>query len=190
MRRIRRMGILGPRRLRPRWFRGGPIRPLAAPVIRRLRRAHGLVTQGSYAEGASELELIAEEAAARGIPRGAVLMVEAGLAWILAGELARGLPLAERGLGWMGEGDAGTRLAMLRDRVAATLRQAGHAAEAERIQQAFASGGAAPSAPPAKRDLPAVCPQCGGAVRPDEVEWVDETSAVCDYCGSVLKSAA
>ena len=190
MRRMRRLGILGPRRLRPRWFRGGPIRPLAAPVIRRLRRAHGLVTQGAYSEGAAELELIAEEAAARGIPRGAVLMVEAGLAWILAGEVARGLPLAERGLGWMIEGEAGARLAMLRDRVAATLRQAGHPAEAERIEQTFASGGSALSAPPAQRDLPALCPQCGGTVRPDEVEWIDATSAVCDYCGSVLKSTA
>jgi hypothetical protein len=132
--------------------------------------------------------MIGEEAAARGIPRGALLLVEAGLAWILAGDAARGVPLAEKGLAWMSEGEAGTRLGMLRDRVAESLREAGHNAEADRIQRAYAAGAPSEPAPPGKRNLPAQCPQCGGTVRSDEVEWIDDTSAVCDYCGSVLKS--
>jgi hypothetical protein len=109
------------------------------------------------------------------------------VAWILAGETARGLTLAERGLGWIREGESGTKLAMLRDRVVEALRKSGHTAEADRIQQAFGSA-VVPEADAARRSLPAACPQCGGAVRPDEVDWIDDRTAVCDYCGSVVKS--
>lgn len=36
--------------------------------------------------------------------------------------------------------------------------------------------------------LPAVCSQCGAPVRSDEVEWIDEMSAECDFCGAVLQA--
>ena len=36
--------------------------------------------------------------------------------------------------------------------------------------------------------LPAQCPGCGAPVRTDEVDWVNENSAACPYCGSVLLS--
>jgi hypothetical protein len=148
------------------------------------------VAAGDFGEGAAELEAIAEQAAANGIPMAALLMVEAGLAWIQGGEVARGVPLAERGLAWVSEGEAGTRLAILRDRVADTLRKEGHATEAEAILNSFAAAEAAPRQPAARKDLPGRCPQCGGIVRTDEVEWIDEASAVCDYCGSILKAGA
>jgi hypothetical protein len=35
--------------------------------------------------------------------------------------------------------------------------------------------------------LPAICSQCGAPVRSDEVEWIDDTSAECDFCGVVLQ---
>jgi hypothetical protein len=35
--------------------------------------------------------------------------------------------------------------------------------------------------------LPTNCPQCGGPMRSDEVEWVDRTSAECNYCGGVVQ---
>jgi hypothetical protein len=189
MRWLRRGGFLGRRRLRPRWFRGGSIRPLATPVIRRLRRAHNMVAAGEFGEGAAELEAIAQQAAAKGIPMAALLMVEAGLAWIQGGEVSRGVALAERGLAWVSEGEAGTRLAMLRDRVGDTLRKAGYSAEAEAILKSFEVAEATPQQPAVRKDLPGECPQCGGIVRTDEVEWIDDSSAVCDYCGSILKAS-
>jgi hypothetical protein len=36
--------------------------------------------------------------------------------------------------------------------------------------------------------LPAVCSQCGAPVRSDEVEWIDDMSAECDFCGAVLQA--
>jgi hypothetical protein len=41
---------------------------------------------------------------------------------------------------------------------------------------------------PAASHLPGRCPQCGGPVQADEVEWIASTQALCDYCGSNLVS--
>jgi hypothetical protein len=35
--------------------------------------------------------------------------------------------------------------------------------------------------------LPTHCPSCGAAVRPVEVEWLDEMTAECAYCGSPVR---
>ena len=35
--------------------------------------------------------------------------------------------------------------------------------------------------------LPVMCPQCGGPMRSDEVEWIDQHSAECNYCGGVVQ---
>jgi hypothetical protein len=41
---------------------------------------------------------------------------------------------------------------------------------------------------PAKKPiLPTHCPSCGAAVKPDEVEWLDEITAECGYCGSPVR---
>jgi D-tyrosyl-tRNA(Tyr) deacylase len=37
--------------------------------------------------------------------------------------------------------------------------------------------------------LPAKCPACLAPVRADEVEWIDETSAECAFCGTTLKAS-
>lgn len=41
----------------------------------------------------------------------------------------------------------------------------------------------------ARGRLPAACPQCGGPVRSDEVDWIDPGSAECPYCGAVLQTS-
>lgn len=35
--------------------------------------------------------------------------------------------------------------------------------------------------------LPVHCPTCGGPINPKEVEWVDDRSAICDFCGSIVR---
>jgi hypothetical protein len=36
--------------------------------------------------------------------------------------------------------------------------------------------------------LPATCHQCGAPVRSNQVEWIDDSSAECDFCGAVLQT--
>ena len=31
------------------------------------------------------------------------------------------------------------------------------------------------------------CPSCGASLRPDEVEWLDDVTAECAYCGSPVR---
>jgi hypothetical protein len=35
--------------------------------------------------------------------------------------------------------------------------------------------------------LPTHCPSCGAALKPTEVEWLDELTAECAYCGSPVR---
>jgi len=39
-----------------------------------------------------------------------------------------------------------------------------------------------------KRWLPTQCPQCGGALAINSVQWISSFEARCPYCGSVLKA--
>jgi hypothetical protein len=43
---------------------------------------------------------------------------------------------------------------------------------------------------PKTKSLPPNCPQCGAPLRSDEVDWIDNQSAECGFCGSVIKTAA
>ena len=36
--------------------------------------------------------------------------------------------------------------------------------------------------------LPGNCPKCGAPLRPGEVDWVDDRSAECSYCGSLVSA--
>jgi hypothetical protein len=38
-----------------------------------------------------------------------------------------------------------------------------------------------------KPPLPTHCPACGAALWPDEVEWLDDVTAECAYCGSPVR---
>jgi hypothetical protein len=38
--------------------------------------------------------------------------------------------------------------------------------------------------------LPSTCPKCGAPVRSDEIEWIDDRSAECIYCGTTLQAAS
>lgn len=74
----------------------------------------------------------------------------------------------------------------------AELRRLGHADEADELATWLStmlkghentSWGGQQSAP---RRLLTKCLHCGGGVRSDEVEWIDEGTAECSYCGSPI----
>ncbi|MGD0003140.1 MAG: hypothetical protein ABSE06_02795 [Anaerolineaceae bacterium] len=41
---------------------------------------------------------------------------------------------------------------------------------------------------PGQQRLPPTCPQCGAPVRGDEVDWINQYSAECIYCGAVIQT--
>jgi len=47
---------------------------------------------------------------------------------------------------------------------------------------------ASASATTRKPILPTHCPGCGGPVRADEVDWLDDVTAECNWCGSPVRA--
>ncbi len=35
--------------------------------------------------------------------------------------------------------------------------------------------------------LPTHCPGCGAPIHPDDVDWIDNVTAECEYCGSPVR---
>jgi len=178
-----------------RGFRRGAVRRAMQPnVPPMLRRAHELMAAGNYAAAAEAFETLARAGEARSHPKTGQMYLQAGRARVLAGQAAAGFAHLKRGLELMA--DRPMQAQRVGERVAAELDERGMSAEAQEIRQWLASrfpvqsgatrGGAAAST---KRPLlPTKCPECGGAVRADEADWIDEVTVECDYCGSAIRA--
>ncbi len=164
---------------------------------RRLARAHSLVQTASYAEAAALYAQLAEDARAAGHPRAAQLSLEAGRANMLAGQAEAAVREIREGLELLAEMGRWRILRAAGERAVAELHQHGMTQEAEEIAAYLhealegaprdAARAPAPSARPPL--LPTHCPQCGGAVHSDEIEWIDPHTAECAYCGSPIRAA-
>ncbi len=158
-----------------------------------LRRAHELMSAGNYAAAAEAFETLAHAGEARSHPKTGQMFLQAGRARLLAGQAA-GFAHLKRGLELMA--DRPMQMQKVGGRVVAELDERGMSAEAQEIRQWLQSrspvqseatrGGAV--IPAKKPILPTKCPECGGAVRVDEADWIDEVTVECDYCGSPIRA--
>lgn len=158
-----------------------------------LQEANLAFDKGEFGRAAELFERIAEGADARGGPRAPLFHLQAGRARIFAGQTAQGMPSLKRGLALLVERQQYQRLAQARKRVLDELIASGMTDEAAEIDAWLISISPPPSEyetqlPPSKKPvLPTHCPQCGATLRPDEVEWLDEVTAECGYCGSPVR---
>jgi len=170
---------------------GRPLRRAFAPdVPPLLRRANQMLSAGNHAEASSAYEQLARAAEARGGPRAPFFYIQAGRARMLSGHAADGVELLERGLGLFAMRGQQLKAANVGPRLVLELSARGYTAEAQQVSDyldELIPGFAAPSTEKKasrRPALPAHCPACGAPLRPDEVEWVDDSAAVCEYCGS------
>jgi hypothetical protein len=158
-----------------------------------LQEANLAFDKGEFGRAAELFEKIAQAADARGGPRAPLFHLQAGRSRIYAGQLSLAMPCLKRGLELLAQRKQLEHLHRAGLRVMAELHERGLTRESAEIE-AFLT----PSLPailatetgstPAKRPvLPTHCPQCGAALRPDEVEWLDESTAECAYCGSPVR---
>jgi len=168
---------------------------LLGPGMRILRRAHALFARGAYSESAALFENLAVESRRRGYPRSFRLLLQAGRAAILAGNISYGVDLLLQGLKLLYDQDM-TDLAQQRgEQLIVELGQQGLHPEAERVKTWMESVGLDTGSPGKISDgrisgfpaLPPNCPGCGAPLRPDEVDWIDPQTAVCEFCGSVVR---
>jgi hypothetical protein len=165
--------------------------PVVPPA---LQRANALMAEGNYKVAAQEFEFLARGAEVRFPQRAPQLYLQAGKARILNGEVEAGMAHFKHGLSMMAAAGQLQILQRAGSRIVAELNERGLVKEAEQIRGILQSvpqsapGGVAASAPTKKPALPTHCPGCGGPVRPDEVEWLDDVTAECIYCGSPVRA--
>jgi hypothetical protein len=179
-------------------FRRRPIRrrfqgPKRQAGLERLQRANRLMAEEAYIEAGNLFEELASGAARRRIPRAPQLFLQAGNAFIKAGKHEHGFDLLRRGLHLMERMGQYRRLPIVSQRVLNELESLGLVEEREtlekEIQQLLSQKGLSFSTEikEQKPRLPGKCPQCGGTVHPNEIEWIDDRTATCVYCGSILE---
>ncbi len=174
-----------------RFLRGTP----PPPVPPALQRARRLMDAGAYAEAAQTFHDLAQKAEERFPERAPFLYFEAGHAAILCGDHKKAVAHFRSGLTLLASQQRFHRVQKAGARITAELRERGLQAEADEIETLIKNNlptqlTAESSSPQKRAILPTHCPSCGAAVRPDEVEWLDEVTAECDYCGSPVRAEA
>src|SRR5215212_688540 len=173
-----------------RMFRRQIRRTLAQDVPPVLQEAIFVFDKGEYGRAAELFERIAEAASGRGGRRAPLFHLQARRARLFAGQTALGLPSLKLGLELLAERGQFRRLHQAGMRVISELNERGLKKEAAEIEGWLKSVLAAapsfdlPGPSPKSPVLPAHCPACGATLRLDEIEWLDDATAECAYCGS------
>lgn len=157
-----------------------------------LQRANQLMASGDYASAADAYRQLAQGAENRFPQRAPFLFMEAGRAAILSGQTKIGVAHLRRGLTILASQGRIVRMQAFAQRAVDELKARGLNAEAEEIASLLIGNDpeetSTPQTAASKRPLlPTHCPSCGAALRVDEIEWMDEVTAECDYCGSPVR---
>lgn len=169
-------------------------KPMQAQVFQALGRAHRLMESRQFAQAFPIFQRLADGAAERGMPvQAANLYLKAAHARLEMGGADEAAELAHRAIQLFADAGQEQRLRALLPQLTRALEEKGHHGQAVTLRAEMEAllGGLGPAlqAAPAQRGtLPAKCPSCSGPVRADEVEWIDEHSAECAYCGSVIQA--
>ena len=155
--------------------------------------ANQMFESGNYQEAAERFEAIAQAAETRGGPRAPQFYLQAGRARILTGQTEAGLTDLKHGLSLYAKRGEWLHLRRAGRRILAELNEHGLADAAQEVSAWL--NGAIPAdsqnipetSPARKTVLPTHCPSCGAALRPDEVDWLDDITAECAYCGSPVR---
>jgi hypothetical protein len=163
-----------------------------------LRQAHHLMETGDYQQASTLFWRLAEIAEKRNLPgRAPFLFIQAGRAFSLSGNskmaksgLIHGFELLVASNRWRALNDISNRvLQELNNSNKPELAAAIEAWIKENVPENVNL--TPPQSVPStstRPGLPAKCPYCGASVSPVDVDWLDETSAACNYCGSVITS--
>ena len=170
-----------------RIFRRQIRKTLAQEVPPILQEANFAFSKGEYGRAAELFEKLARVTDGRDGPRAPLFHLQAGRARVLAGQTRLGMPSLKRGLELLAGRRQVQRLHQFGTRTVDEMNQYGHKNEAAEIETWLKS--VLPEMPLSEANakkplLPTHCPSCGAPLRPDEVEWMDDVTAECGYCGN------
>ena len=152
-----------------------------------LQNANQLMSIGDYPAAAAAFEDLAGRAEKHGGPRAPFLFLQAGQARILAGQIPAGLAHTKHGLSLLAQAQRYNLLYRTGTRIVQELKAQALEKEALEISALIGAHPAASAEPPADRltqakpVLPTHCPACGGPLRSDEADWIDEITAECPF---------
>ncbi len=170
--------------------------PFAPHIRQQIREANQLLQSGQYIQAGDAFAGLASQASESGHPRRAAnFHAQAAHAYINGKNENLALAQSRNALTLFQQLGIVARLAQFWRNIQNHLQRAGMTSALASLRQEFGSKidltslpqPAAPT-PVQQGHLPAQCPGCGAPVRTDEVEWVDEQSAECPFCGSILIS--
>lgn len=175
-----------------RVFRRHIRKALAQDVPPILQEANFAFSKGEYGRAAELFEKIARAADGRAAPRASLFHLQAGRSRILAGQTTLGMPSIKRGLELLAERRQFGRLHRTGTRIHTELNEHGfknEAAEVDMWLQSIMTETPTVESPARRPNLPAHCPSCGAIIQSDEVDWLNEVTAECGYCGSSFGEA-
>jgi hypothetical protein len=180
-------------------FRRPRFRPLRAQQMlgalemSRLREANELMATGQPEKAASVFLQLARQMQSSQHPRKAAnLHAMAANAFADAKQEAPALQQAQVALRFFLQLQMMPRVAQFYGNIRNKMNQNGMSASVADLEKEFGNALANLPAHPMgsqqtnARHLPTSCPKCGAALRSDEVEWLDASTASCSFCGSVI----
>ncbi len=172
-----------------------PIRRVVAPEVPPLlQRANQLLETGNYAVAAEAYEQLARGALSRGGPRAPMIFLQAGRARLLNNEAKQSFEHIKQGLLMLATSAYWVRFQRAGQLAVQEYKQRELTVEAEAIEKLINSRLPAGFSSQEilethtkKPVLPTHCPSCGAALRPNEIDWFDEVTAECAYCGNPVR---
>jgi hypothetical protein len=158
-----------------------------------LKRAHQLMENGNHSDASNIFERLARGAEDKGMLRHAPnLYLQAARANLLSGDIKKGADLVNHGLGIFAKTQRWPALARAGNRVVGELNNLGYPEISEEISKWLTA--TLPESLESYQQLqdknvkfPLKCPYCGGTLRLDEIERIDNTTGECPYCGSAVR---
>ena len=156
----------------------------------KLFRAQELFQRGEFAQAAGLFEEMAKQAEGSGmLDRAGDLHLQAARCHLQLNNLERADREGLHALRLFLRAGRLPKVRRMLPRMIAVLEQHGRHQEARELREKAAQLlGPLPATAGRRGTLPGKCPNCGGPIKPDEVNWAGPRSAECPYCGSVVNA--
>jgi DNA-directed RNA polymerase subunit RPC12/RpoP len=169
------------------------VAPLSANQLAVLVKANQLMADGKSSEAGRFFADVAADMQRSNHPRRAAnLYTRAAHAFIDANNEQAAQDNARKALTLFIEFNMVGRAQIFFTNITRKMNDKGMKVAAESFQRDY--GAQIPALPPELRQyrskrglLPTNCPKCGTAVHGDEVEWVDNDTVECEYCGTLIR---
>ncbi len=186
---FRRRGPMRPRAFRRLLHAGGLLPPRPCE---RLNQAHMLEASGQHQEAAQQFDQLTAMAVEHGmLDRAGNLSLQAGRAYVENGDAKNGVARVEQGLHYLVQAGREYRAEHAFSAAMSALRARGMHLEADALQTTFPNlhiAAQQESEPTSHGQLPTKCPNCGGPIHPNDIDWIDDRTDECPYCGSPVRA--